>query len=204
MSMAKHDGADLAAAGTLRSVTREELQAESEAATAALEKMNAEYRGPRASDVPQDAVGSQQRITQLTNDPDFRTRLLDGDPAARKEFQSLTGTIANGSEADLALGLKHAPDNWVDSGSGDAARLTDQIKAVEPLRDAGHTDEEIRWVLEDKKVSGREFDAARRLQINRMNNAEWRAKLLAGDPDVTLEFNRISMILASEVDEALP
>jgi hypothetical protein len=200
--MAINDGVDFSAPGTLTSgPTREQLREQSAQATKTLSDMVAAYKGPRASDTPQDAVGSQQRLAELANDVDFRTKLLDGNSAARKEFQSLTGTIANGSEADLAMGLKHAPDNWVDSGPG--ARLADQIKAVEPMRDAGHTDAEIRWVLEDKPVSAREYDAARRLQVNRMNNVEWKQKLLAGDADTVLEFNRLSMILASSVDEAL-
>jgi hypothetical protein len=82
--------------------------------------------------------------------------------------------------------------------------LRDQVSAVPDLRDQGLSDEEIRFTLQDQKVSGREWDAAKRQQAQRMANVEWRQKLLAGDFDTRLEFNRLSMILASEIDEVLP
>jgi hypothetical protein len=188
--MAVNNGQDLSSPGTFGLT--------SDQATAELARLNASYRGPRASDVPTNVVDTAHRLEELKADQAFRTKVLRGDAAATQQLNSLTTALANGSEADLALaGLM--PDGHTDSGLG--ASLRDQINAAESMRSSGFDEDVIRQVLSDEPVSRTERIAAEIRLRNRLANREWAAKLLEGDPDTVKENRLLSVILSSEVKD---
>jgi hypothetical protein len=188
--MAINNGQDLSSPGTFG------LSADQ--ATAELARLNQQYRGARASDMPTNVVDTAVRLEELKADQEFRAKVLRGDAAATQQFRTLTTALANGSEADLALaGVQ--PDGHIDSGPG--ASLRDQINAVESMRSSGFDEDVIRQVLSDEPVSRTEKIAAQIRLRNRMNSKEWVAKLLEGDPETVRENRLLSVILSSEVKD---
>jgi hypothetical protein len=69
--------------------------------------------------------------------------MLNGDVGATQQVHMLTGQIAAGSPADLAM-ANIVPDGHIDSGPG--ASLRDQISAVESMRATGFDDATIAQV----------------------------------------------------------
>jgi hypothetical protein len=193
--VAENSGQDLRPLSPVDLMTPQEAGAE-------LARLTAEHhKQAPVTDTPGNAIEALALKQAIINDAESRGLALSGNSAVTKELAKLDAQIASGSPVDFAM-AGVVPEGHIDATEG-GALLRDQVAAVPDLRDAGHTDEEIRFLLGDGKVSGREYDAARRLQSQRMANVDWRTKLLAGDHDTVLEFNRLSMILASEVDEAL-
>jgi hypothetical protein len=174
-----------------------EFRATPEQATQALADMSAAYR-PAPSATPTDAAGARARLAELAANPKWTSDYLNGNTAARQEFEAVTKLIATGSDVDMAIaGL--LPEAHVDFGPG--APLRDQAAAVPFLRHLGIGDEAIKQLLSDQPVSRREYQLAEQWRNSHMKNAEWTKRWLAGDHDAAREMTLCSIVLASEIDE---
>jgi hypothetical protein len=150
---------------------------------------------------------AKAELQRLENDPFHANRALT-DPAEQMNRTKLRGQIAV-AEQDMAKVLANQldpvdlaivgaiPDGWTESGPG--AWLRDQVDAVPTLRDAGLSDEAIRQVLSDQKVSRREHDAVAKLHKRKMADPAWCARLLANDHETVRESLLMSAVLAAEI-----
>lgn len=164
-------------------------------ATAKLAEMAAP---PPPPDKPTNAVEASARLQALASDKDFAQRLLNGDPAVRKEFDQLNAAVAAGDLTDLVMA------GVVPAGAinyGDHASLRDQADAVPMLRAAGISDGAIRQLLEDRPVSRAEYDAVKQFQTARHRDPDWQKRLLAGDHAAGREQLLMSIVLSSEIAE---
>ena len=191
--MAENHGEDIAALGDRGSFGLAPQQA-----TEALAALNAAYHGPRASDTPHSSAEAQLKLNELAHDKQFADQVMSGNITARETLDRLTEMVASGSPADLAL-AGVMPENHVNANPG--ASLQDMIAAIPSMREAGISEDAIRQVLEDRPVTRAEYAMTEQLQRERMNDPEWRNRLLAGDHQAKREFTLMSIVLASQIEE---
>jgi hypothetical protein len=170
-------------------------------AGAHLAAMTAEYvatTAPPAVATPSNATEARARLSQLASDKNWATAYLNGDTAARQEFDSVTKLISTGSDADMSL-AGVLPEAHVDFGPG--ASLRDQVATVPVLRQMGIGDDAIRQLLEDMPVSQGEHQLAEQWRHQHMKDADWTKRWLAGEYVAAREMTLCNIILASEIDE---
>jgi hypothetical protein len=117
---------------------------------------------------------------------------LASDPAATKEFHSLTQMVAEGGdhiERALAGVLPDVPDSDLKTMAGTA----------DMLRTLGIEPEVIRQTLENREVTQAEFDATKAWQTRSMKDQFFVKAYLEGDPDAARQMMLASVILSSPI-----
>lgn len=155
---------------------------------------------PASVAAPTNPTEARARLAELAANPKWSADYLNGDLAARREFQTVTSLIAEGSDADLAL-AGVVPENLVDFGPG--ASIRDQAAAVPDFRKIGIGDKAIRQLLTDQPISQREHDLAEQWRHQHLKDAEWTKRWLAGDVAAAREMTLCSIVLSSSIDEKL-
>jgi hypothetical protein len=150
---------------------------------------------------PATAAEARVKLDVLKADQDWGKRLVAGDAAARQEFNQLTEKIVATEPADrlgeVLAGRAEVP--WMESLSGGELSTRDLRGLVADLRAAGLSDEAIREGIEGTTVPRAVYVAAQNLQRQRQGDAEWRAKLLAGDWAAKREQLLMSIVLSAGV-----
>jgi hypothetical protein len=112
------------------------------AATRALQQM-ADARRTIPSETPKNAVEAGQRLDHLNRDPAFRSRFLNGEVSARREFELLTTAIAAADPTELAIAGVEPPGS-VDMNAGGLPDSKTQVQGAAHLRELGLSDSNIR------------------------------------------------------------
>ena len=161
-----------------------EFRATPAEADAALARMTADHRAataPPAPDKPTNAIEATARLKELTADPAWVREYTNGGIEQRREFAALTEQVAAGDPLDAVMaGIEPSGLN-VDL-SGTRASPRDQIAAVAAWRGHGIGDKAIRQILSDLKPTIEEHNLAKYNNARRFADADWVARLLAGDP----------------------
>jgi hypothetical protein len=142
---------------------------------------------------PTTAPEAAARLSTLTANPEWGQKYLAGDVATVKEFNDLTGLVANADTAAEALTGKFTSPSTADAhvlGVG-----------IEQLRQVGLTDDVIKSVIDGAEVSQKEHDAVKRLLAQRQNDQGWCEKLLKGDSDTKREFTLMSVVLSAAIKQ---
>jgi hypothetical protein len=132
---------------------------------------------PLTAEQVQDATDARIRLSQLTNDPAWAKRFMEGNPAERREFEALTAMIANA--ADETTPFVQAP---AETTLGDqSARRQDLISVISHHGKLGLPVENIEktltgdWTAEDVEYAQACLDQG-------FATKEWVDGLLRGDP----------------------
>jgi hypothetical protein len=170
-------------------------------ATAALAKMQTELHPP-APIAPEDAQGAKQRLMELAKDPTWAKALVNGDPAANKQFADLNKLIATGDEVSDAIAgiVEPATDSGFQTTVAGMSRHN-LAETVTDLRSAGLDDGSIAMALgSGQPVSLAEYRAAEALQATLKADPAWRARFLAGDYAAKRDQLLLSVILSSDIE----
>ena len=149
---------------------------------------------------PEDAQDARARLDVLSRDKGWADRLFNGDVRTRKEFDDLLGVAAGGDDVgDAIAGIVEEPPIFQTTQGGELpARHVQQT--IEALREAGLNDGTIEQAIKLPPVTRADAAMTRAFQSKRHGDAEWVARLLAGDYEAKREFTLMSIILASPVE----
>jgi|SRR6185437_128602 len=169
-----------------------------EQATAKLAELTAAFHG--TPDKPTTPAEAKARLDALSKDPKWRGDYLAGNGEARREFGSLTEMVARAESRIDEVMNGTGPAPMMEVTTPEHPFTTAELRsAVDGLREIGLGDDVIRQVLEDYEVSPEERRAVENLRRDRMADAEWTKKLLAGDHKAKRELTLMSIVLSSKV-----
>jgi hypothetical protein len=145
-------------------------------------------------------------------DKDWGAKLLASDPATRSDWENLSKIASGDSEAIAAAKATAAsatpsddkPKTMQELAAAAAAeehgrRVTSYLASVrEKFEVSAGVEDELRT---GKPVTQAEFDAVKKLRTQRMNDPDWSARLLKGDPEAARESFLMSMVLSSNIRE---
>jgi hypothetical protein len=141
---------------------------------------------------PANAQEARTRLDALIADNDRGAKLLAGDAATTKEFNSLTAMVAEGGDnIDRAMtgALPDVPDSDLKAMAGTA----------DMLREIGVSPDVIRQTLENYEITQAEFDATKAWQARTMKDQFFVKAWLEGDPDAARQMMLASIILSSNI-----
>jgi hypothetical protein len=144
---------------------------------------------------PASAAEASAKLAALTNDKTWGDKVLASDPAATKEFQTLTAMVAEGGakvESALAGTLPDIPDS--------EHRL--MAEAATWLRGLGVSDDVVRQTLANHEVTQLEFNAVEAWKNQHMKSSEFSARYLAGEPDEVRLMTLANVVLSSNIKKA--
>jgi hypothetical protein len=144
---------------------------------------------------PANAQEASARLATLTNDRAWGDKLLAGDPATTKEFNSFTAMVADGGdhvERAMAGTLPDVPDS--------GHRL--MAEAATWLRGLGVSDDVVRQTLANHEVTQLEFNAVEAWKNQHMKSSEFSARYLAGEPDDVKLMTLANVVLSSNIKKA--
>jgi hypothetical protein len=123
----------------------------SDEATELLNEYAASFHQP-APLRPSNAREARMKVAELTADPAFAKRYLEGSIEAREELRALHEMIAN---ADVSDGTLLEPFEWLLGpgldGDGPTLSRRDMLSAADALRGDGFSDAAIEHILSDGK-----------------------------------------------------
>jgi hypothetical protein len=145
---------------------------------------------------PTTVEGAQARLSALTADKEYGARLLNGNTAARAEFQSVSL---------LAAGLEKQPG--AEELSAISEKQADDRHAaifVKGVRDDGLDirDEVLKEAITGAPVSQQDHDLAKSWMSRLMADREQSQKLLAGNIPLREQLFRASTILSASIKES--
>ncbi len=132
---------------------------------------------------------ARAKFAQLQRSNEWRDRLLRGDPATVKEFQTLTATIA---------GVEDKPDEPGRPLIENELSREDTIAAVADLKTLGFKDDIIAEVFKGSKNSQAVIDETRAHYLRCMSDPDWTERLLAGGMQERREHALMCTILTGE------
>jgi hypothetical protein len=145
---------------------------------------------------PSTPAEAATRLDQLKADPTWTGAFLAGGPAQKKEFSDLHELVAKGDNIDMAMAGEFM------SGGIQTSDHMQNMGAAASLREAGIRDEIIRDVLAGTHVvSKAEYEATRQWKADRMSDAEWTKRLMAGDNEANRKWKLANIILTGKIKE---
>jgi hypothetical protein len=148
---------------------------------------------------PADAQDARARLDRLTADKSFADRLLTGDIAAKKEFESLIAAAAAGDDVNDAIAGIQEPAPIFETTAGDQLNRRDLASIVDTFRDGGLSNDAIEQALNGSEVSRSEYAAAKALQSARHGDEGWRERFLKGNWPEQREQLLLNIILTSAI-----
>lgn len=151
---------------------------------------------------PEDAQGARHRLTALANDVRWSKALMNGEPAATKEFHDLVALSAAGDDVnDAIVGIVEDPSTQPIFETTINGSLPRRIlaQAVNDFRNDGLSDAAIGQALNGGTVSLAEHRAAEALLNARKADAAWVKALTSGDHMAKKEWSLLTVILACDV-----
>ena len=134
------------------------------------------------------------RLDALTLDKDWCAKVLSGSGSQVRELHELIAKKSGVDKLDqIIAGTAAAP--MLETVTGGALTIHNQMLAAQGLREAGLSDATIRQAFENKPVSKAEFDLVQRLHKERLGNAEWVARLLKNDAATRREFMAAMVVM---------
>lgn len=137
------------------------------------------------------ATDAQNQMNALTADKAWVDRFLASDPAAVKEFKTLTGAIVDGGTSDdvvTSLMSGQAPE----LGNSEQRHMAGY---VDYAREMGIADGVTKQFLSGEKVTPQEYEAVANLKRELMGAAEFSKAYLAGDVKAKQRMTTINQVL---------
>jgi hypothetical protein len=171
-------------------------------ATAKLQEMQDALHPPPSS-TPADAQEAQLLLDKLTKDTTWGKALVNGDPAARKQFDDLTKQVAAGDVVGDALAGIDSSTTPIFNTTVDGEWPLHVVTEVpHDLQAAGLDAGAIVQAIRGGQVSVAEFRAAQALQSTLHSDPAWRTRFLAGDYQAKKDQLLLSVILSSTIAES--
>jgi hypothetical protein len=153
---------------------------------------------------PTDAQGARHRLTALANDVRWSKALMNGEPAATKEFHELVALSASADDVgDAIAGIVEDPSTqpvFETVFEGQLSRR-DTATAVADFRSDGLDDGSIAMALNGGSVSLAEHRAATALLNARKADPAWVKALTSGDHLAKREWTLLCTILSCSIAE---
>lgn len=157
-----------------------------EQATAQLAELAAAYRSKQPAD-PHAALKTAYA------DPEFRSKLDGGSPAARAEFDRLLSERAAADPVGAAMSR--------DQPQIASSELRLMANFADFFRDIGLSEQVIQETLSDQPTTQAIHDEAVRWRERHMKDADWVKRLMQGDPDAVRELHLCSIVLTQPIKE---
>ena len=144
---------------------------------------------------PPTATDAQAQMDVLTGDKGWVDRFLSSDPAAVKEFKTLTGAIVEGGNADdvvASIMNGKAPE----FANGQQQRMASY---VDHARSLGMDDGVTKQFLSGQKVTAAEFQAVANLKRELMGSKDFVDAYLGGDVKARRQMMTINQVLLNGV-----
>jgi hypothetical protein len=141
------------------------------------------------------ATDAQNQMNALTADKGWVDRFLAADPAAVKEFRTLSGAIADGGTADdvvAAIMDGKTPEN----SNSEQRRMAGY---VDYAREMGMADGVTKQFISGQKVSPAEYQAVANLKRELMGSADFQKAFLGGDVKAKQRMTTINQVLQNGV-----
>jgi hypothetical protein len=139
----------------------------------------------------QDATDARIRLTQLTNDPVWAKKYMEGSPDEKREFEALTQQIADAGEGAPFM------ETPIEMTVGDqSVRRQDLISALSHLGGLGIPAEGIERIVTGE-WSDEDVGWAQQLLDRGMATPEWTNALLRGDPAAVHEWTALCGVLSA-------
>jgi len=166
-------------------------------AGATLSAMSAATRGTPPPTTPTTGAEASARLNELHANADWAQKFLNGDVAARAEFDALTSLVANGTGGyETLIETVNAIDDPM------ATTKARYESLFEPLREQGlpETAEQYMRDLDagirtDRPTAG-DAEACQRMLDRLSADGEWRQKFFGGDIKAADLFNGLTRITA--------
>jgi len=170
-------------------------------ATAKLAEMQAQLHPP-PSTTPADAQEAQQLLDKLTKDATWARALMDGNPAANKQFQDLTKQVAaRDVVADTFAGItddERTTPIFSTTVDGELPRRHVVEFAQDQLA-AGVDAASVAQAIAGTPVSLAEHRAATALLSARMSDPTWVKAVTGGDFAAIREWKLLTIVLSSPI-----
>jgi hypothetical protein len=141
------------------------------------------------------------RLNALKADPKWTQNLLAGGGAQVRELHEVLTAKAGGDAIGQIIdGTAKLPE-FETLTNGELSTYKQMVAAAH-LREIGVPDNSIRQLLEGKPVSKAEYAAVAKLKADRMGDAEFVKKWLAGDRQAHIEMTQIGIVLAGGFKDA--
>ncbi len=144
------------------------------------------------------------RLDSLLTDNAWVGRLLAGNGPEASEFRQLMTAKAGPPTGEDRIAqiingsIEPPPFETLFDGE---LSTRDQASSAAWLKEAGVSEAAVREVLEGRRCTRAEYDAAKQFGASRMKNAEWVKRLLAGDHDAQREMILLSIIKTAGYEE---
>jgi hypothetical protein len=142
---------------------------------------------------PANASEAQTQLNTLTADRSWADRYMNGDAAARAQFEQLTGMAVDHGSADdvvdAVMAGKPAP-----LGNSEQRQMAD---VVDQFRSVGIADGVTKEFLSGHQYTPTEYQAVANLKRELMGDREFVAKYLAGDVKANQRMTTINAVLVN-------
>jgi hypothetical protein len=170
-----------------------------EEASAKLVEMQQQLH-PLPPRVPSDAQGARHRLEALTGDARWSKALMNGEPAATKEFHDLVALSAAGDDVgDAIVGIQEQAEPIFETTINGSLPRRIVAQAVNDFRNDGLDDGSIAQAMHGGSVSVGEYRAAEALLNARKADPVWVKALMSGDHLAKKEWSLLTVILACDV-----
>ncbi len=154
-----------------------------------------------AATTPTSAADAQAALNALTADKEWGKALMNGNPAARKQFDDLTRAIANVSNDVLARETTEATDPLAVAVTGKEESPRNLRDAIAHLKTLGLSDAATAEAIKGSVNSSEIYEECLQLQRSRHGDKEWVKKYLAGDYAAVREQTLMSIVLSGAIRE---
>ena len=152
-------------------------------------------RSPRAA--PKTPAEAKDQLDAMKADKGWRDDFLRGNVSARTEFDAAHRALAEADRVDQAVEGRLVEPGFETLTEGQLP-ARDLNGAVADLRAGGLDDQSIRQILSgDATLTAEQIALAKELKLQKFSDADWRARLLAGDAVAKRELTVISAALVA-------
>jgi hypothetical protein len=156
---------------------------------------------PPALAKPDTVSAADAQLAAMVNDPAFRTRLLAGDAAARREFFAAHEAKDSGDKLDQLLD-QSAEFPLFETVAPGQLPIRAQVEVVNDMRSLGISDGSIRQAFDGTPVSKAEFAAVKLWKDTAMADRDFTARWLGGDLKAQREMTLANIVLTNGHTEA--
>ena len=142
---------------------------------------------------PANAQEARATLDARIADKDFRTKLLAGDAATKREWNSLQDKAANADDSRVTAAMSGQIGEFPDS----SLKLAANTAAM--LREKGFPEQAIRETISGKPAAQVDVDRATAWRAN-LQSKDFTDRLLRGEPDAVREHLAANIILSSQGD----
>lgn len=151
---------------------------------------------PKTIDVPATATDAQTQLNTLTGDAAWTARFVNGDPAAKRDFEALTTVATGGSSSAEDVVTSVMSGKGPQPGNSAERQM---VGVVEAFRDLGIRDEVTQEFLSGKQVTPEAYQLVAGWKKESMGSADFVKRFLAGDVKAKQQMTIANTVLVNGI-----